>query len=65
MAWIISIMMLVYGCIKGNDILVITSGLYAIAGCIGGAASILKNTLRECFNYSSMAPDIIEKTEEQ
>ena len=42
MAWMISVSMLLVGCIKGNDILMVTSGLYAIAGCISGAAQILK-----------------------
>ena len=42
MAWMISVAMLLVGSFSGNDILVITSGLYAIAGCISGAAQILK-----------------------
>ena len=45
MAWIISLAMLVFGCINKDYILIVTSGLYAIAGCIGGAANILKGTL--------------------
>ena len=35
MGWLIGIIMLVIGCFEGNDILVLTSGLYAIAGAVG------------------------------
>lgn len=41
MGWLISIIMLIAGCYSGNEILVITSGLYAIAGTIGGATDNL------------------------
>lgn len=34
MGWLISLIMLVAGCFKGNDILVVTSGLFAIAGSV-------------------------------
>ncbi len=37
MGWLISIIMLLFGCMNGNDTLVIASGLFAIAGSIGGA----------------------------
>lgn len=33
--WLISIVMLFTGCVHGNNVLVIASGLFAIAGSIG------------------------------
>ena len=47
MGWIISVAMLLIGSFSGNDILVITSGLYAIAGSLSGAAQILKGDNNE------------------
>ena len=38
MVWIISIIMLVFGCFKGSDTLIIGSALYAIAGAISFAS---------------------------
>ena len=42
MGWLISIIMLVIGCFKGNDILVITSGLFAISGSIENCCHKMK-----------------------
>jgi hypothetical protein len=47
MGWIISIAALLVGAAKGNVDLLYISGLFAIAGSIGGAAGIIKNGLVE------------------
>lgn len=35
MGWLFAVVMLYFGCRTGNDIFIIASGLYAIAGAIG------------------------------
>ena len=44
MGWIISIAMLIIGCAHGNDTLLITSGLFGIAGSITSTAQALIGT---------------------
>lgn len=46
MGWLISIIMLLFGCWNDNEILVVTSGLYAIAGSIGGAMENLLQSIK-------------------
>ena len=43
MGWLISVAMLVIGCFGHNDILVETSGLFAIAGAITSTAQMVCN----------------------
>ena len=55
MGWLYCIAMLLIGCFNDNNILVITSGLFAIAGAIAFAGSniseaIKKNNKRETDN---------------
>ena len=63
MAWIISLLMLVFGCINKNYIFIVTSGLYAIAGCIGGAANILKGVLVKIAEAPKVEPGGMTETE--
>lgn len=44
MGWIVCIAMLLIGCFNANDILVVTSGLFAISGAISEVASSIKDT---------------------
>lgn len=46
MGWLISVVMLLFGCMDGNDTLVIASGLFAIAGSIGGAMENLIQSIK-------------------
>lgn len=46
MEWLISVAMLIMGCFSGNEILVITSGLFAIAGSISGAMERLIQSIK-------------------
>ena len=46
MGWLISITMLIDGCFSGNEVLVFTSGLFAIAGSIGGAMENLISSIK-------------------
>ena len=43
MGWLFSVALLTVGLIYKNDVLVVTSGLFTIAGSIGAAAVTLKN----------------------
>lgn len=42
MGWLISIPLMIAGLIVKNDVIIITSGLFAIAGGLGEIASKLK-----------------------
>lgn len=46
MGWLISVVMLLFGCMNGNETLVITSGLFAIAGSISGATEHLIQSIK-------------------
>lgn len=43
MGWLFSIALFVLACVHGNDIFLITSGLFAIAGAIGSVATMIKS----------------------
>ncbi len=47
MGWLTSIVMLFVAAITGNEVLMITSGLFAIAGSIGGGADIIKKAIEK------------------
>jgi hypothetical protein len=47
MGWLFSICMLLIGCFSGNNILVVTSGLFAIAGAIGVAGSNISEAIKK------------------
>lgn len=42
MGWLIAIPALLVGVIIHNDILIVTSGLFAIAGSLGSIATVVK-----------------------
>lgn len=44
--WIVSIVMLFSGCIHGNNVLVIASGLFAIAGSIGFGLNLVSEAIK-------------------
>ena len=56
MGWIISLVALFVGATKGNIDFLYVSGLFAIAGSIGGAANIIKNSLDK-FSVNSKEED--------
>lgn len=47
MGWLFSICMLLIGCFGHNNILVITSGLYAIAGAVGVAGANISEAIKK------------------
>lgn len=46
MGWLFSIILFIFGCIKGVESMLIASGLFAIAGSIGTGASALIGAMK-------------------
>lgn len=43
MGWLIAVPMLIIGCVRGSDTLVITSAIFAVAGSLGSVATAIMN----------------------
>lgn len=51
MIWtLISIVMLFVGCTQGNNVLIMASGLFGIAGAIGAGSSIIRDAIKLLVN---------------
>lgn len=47
MIWtLISLVMVFIGCTQGNNILLVTSGLFAIAGAVGVGSGIIRDAIK-------------------
>ena len=53
MGWLFSIVLFIFACVHSNDVFMITSGLFAIAGAIGFLSNDIGNTIRSIFKVDS------------
>ena len=65
MLWtLISLVLIFVGCRDANYALIITSGLFAIAGALGGSASILRDAITKLMNKQTSVTNVTNNTGE-